>query len=274
MKKIALIATSIFTFNSLLAFTNTSANKTAIVSIQTPSPDSVTATINKDTTEQQFEELFTYFKENGISVDFNKIKYNTNNEIIGISIRLEKDGQQSHYSMNTNIPIQEIELGYKNDQLFVAPKGSHIGFGNNDISSLMEQFNQKGLSSFDLNSFFNNENMERQFGGLSHFFQNSFGDLDELIEQMRGNIKHSKSDSVSPNNSIVNHSIPKFNFIDRPDIDKVIIIDGKESDFKTLNTLAQNNKLDTVDNLKPATAMSLYGKKAKDGAIIATTIQK
>ena len=63
----------------------------------------------------------------------------------------------------------------------------------------------------------------------------------------------------------------KFRFVDNPDTDKLIVIDGKDSNFKTLDELAKNDKLESVDVLKPQTAMSIYGKKAKDGAIIATT---
>lgn len=63
----------------------------------------------------------------------------------------------------------------------------------------------------------------------------------------------------------------RFQFVDDPNIKKVIIIDGKEADFKTLDQLAKDGKLDSVDILKSKTAISIYGKKAKDGAIIATT---
>ena len=63
----------------------------------------------------------------------------------------------------------------------------------------------------------------------------------------------------------------KFSFVDDPDIDKLIIIDGKESDFKTLDQLARSDKLEEVDFLKATTAISIYGDKAKDGVIIAIT---
>jgi hypothetical protein len=63
----------------------------------------------------------------------------------------------------------------------------------------------------------------------------------------------------------------KFRFVDNPDTEKLIVIDGKESDFETLDELAKNDKLESVDVLKSKTAMSIYGDKAKDGAIIATT---
>lgn len=63
----------------------------------------------------------------------------------------------------------------------------------------------------------------------------------------------------------------QFHFVDDPDIEKLIIIDGQEADFEKLDALAKEEKLDAVEFLKSKTAMSLYGEKAKDGAIIATT---
>lgn len=63
----------------------------------------------------------------------------------------------------------------------------------------------------------------------------------------------------------------QFHFVDDPDIEKLIIIDGQEANFEKLDTLAKEEKLDAVEFLKSKTAMSIYGEKAKDGAIIATT---
>lgn len=237
----------------------------------------VTATISKDTTEAQFEELITYFKENGITVDINEVKYNDDNEIIGIRIRLEKEGQQSSYAMNTNVPIQEVELGYKNSQLFVRSKGNAFGMATSDISSLMQQFGQSGLSSaIDLNDFFNDDNFQDNLGNLSQFFQGSFGNLDDMMGQLQQQFGNSIPQGISSQNhsNEKQKGLPKYKFINKPGINKLIIIDGKEANFETLNTLAENNQLDTVDSLKPATAMSLYGNKAKDGAIIVTTSKK
>lgn len=260
---------------SMLLSTSTFANPnnydTNPFSVQTS--DNITATINKDTTEEQIEQLISYFKENNITVDINKINYNDKNEIVGLKILLKKDGQQSSYSINTNIPIQEVELGYKDGQLFVTPKGNQFNFNHDDLSSLMQQFDQGMARNFDFSSFFNDENFTNQFENLSQLFQNSSGSLDELMEQMKSQLGSSKYPSTKqlPNSQ---KGLPKYSFINVPDLKKLIIIDGKESNFETLNTLAENNLLDTVDSLKPSTAKSLYGKKAKDGAIIATTIQK
>lgn len=65
----------------------------------------------------------------------------------------------------------------------------------------------------------------------------------------------------------------QFIFLDDPEKEKLIIIDGKEASFKELDSLAKEGNLDSFDVLKPKTAMSIYGEKAKDGAIIVTTKQ-
>lgn len=265
MKGISHFITILFSLSSI-GVSYAFINKNSSIILQTPPETSITATISKDTTEKQFEELISYFKEKEIIVNINQVRYNDAKEITGINIQLKRGNQQNNYSMDTNIPIDTIELGYKNEQLFVQPKASHFDINANDISSLIDQFNQKGMP-FDLSSFFNNENTNEQLGNLNQLFQNSFGNLDEMMKQMQ-----SQFSTIQKTNT--NNSIPKYNFINNPNINKLIIIDGKESNFKTLNTLAKNNQLDTVDNLKPATAISLYGDKAKDGAVIATTIKK
>ncbi|NQY04783.1 MAG: hypothetical protein HRT68_00930 [Flavobacteriaceae bacterium] len=63
----------------------------------------------------------------------------------------------------------------------------------------------------------------------------------------------------------------EFNFRDDPEIDRLIVIDGKTSDFMTLKKLEKEEKIESVDILKSSTAKSIYGAKAKDGAIIVIT---
>jgi len=120
-----------------------------------------------------------------------------------------------------------------------------FSFGSEDIRKLL------GESSFDF------DQMQEQF------FNQFFGS---------GNNPLGKQSFSIPNTSKKQGSgIPKYSFFNSKSVNKLIIIDGKESDFKTLDALAKADKLIEVDNLKPSTAVSVYGNKAKDGAIIATT---
>ena len=62
--------------------------------------DNITATITKDNTDKQLEELVAYFKENDITVSLEDIQRNTNKEITGIAITIKKNQQQSVYILH------------------------------------------------------------------------------------------------------------------------------------------------------------------------------
>lgn len=262
MKKISIFCLVIFTTFGSVAHSHF--YDIPITTVQ--ENDVITATITKNTTEEQFNELISYFKDNSIELNLSEVKYNEENEIISIKISLEKEGQKSNYGLSSTQPISDIELGYKNNSLFIkSSKG--LETSNESLNSLFEELSG-GSTSIDslltANPFslsFNSADLQNFINsGSLHF------DLDDLAQDFFG-----QTSTSSSNNTSASKGLPKYNFINTPGIQKLIIIDGKESDFDTLNELAQNNKLEEVDNLKAATAISLYGKKARDGAIIATT---
>ena len=71
--------------------------------------------------------------------------------------------------------------------------------------------------------------------------------------------------------SAKNNTLPKYQFFGNSHKNKLIIIDGKEASFEQLEKLAATDSIEELDNLKPSTAESLYGKKGVNGAIIAST---
>lgn len=260
MKPISfLTACFLATFNLINA--NTVFLNNSIINTQT-NEDEIVATITKDTSEKQFDELVSYFNEHGINLNLSKIEYNENNEITSIKISLAKGKQQSNFGLSQNMPIANIELGLKNGILFIETKnGSSINiqsFGN-----LFDQLNTENpfADLFDNESFTFNFDSEM----LEEFMHNDLQnfDLNKLRDQFLNGYEADKQNK--------NAGIPTYNFINKPGIEKLIIIDGNESNFETLNRLAKQNKLADVDNLKASTAVSIYGQKAKDGAIIATT---
>lgn len=263
MKKFSLFCLALFVSIASIAHSSFYNYHTII----TQEENAVTATITKNTTEEQFNELISYFKENNITLNLSEVNYNEANEIISIKISLEKDGQNSNYGLSSTQPISDIDLGYKNKSLFIKSTNG-LDTSNDTINNLMDELNGKRTSIDSLlseNPFsfsFNSADLQDFINsGSLHF------DLDDLAEDFFGQ-SSSSSSSSSSNNS---NALAKYNFIDTPGIQKLIIIDGEESDFTTLNKLAQNDQIEEVDNLKGATAVSIYGKKAKDGAIIATT---
>ncbi len=272
MKKWIIIGVSILGMLSLTAFTVNQNEHSTAGNIQS---DEITAVINKNTSEKELEDLKTFFSENGIELIIKEVEYNDQNEIISLSIILKKGNAKSQYSSSSNTPISEIELGLKDDNLYITNSGmfdiaawrnqSGFTYPQIDMDSLMK----KHHFAFDFNFDKNADSL---------FFQGHF-DIKKFKDQIMNSFTFEEDEDGNflfngqPIPSFHNFGSQKFSFVDNPDIEKLIIIDGKESDFETLDSLAKADQLAEVDFLKSKTAISIYGDKAKDGAIIATTKQ-
>lgn len=272
---------------SLISFSTINKNK---VTLQ--QSDSVNITIDSNTSDDELEDIKDMLKEHGITVKFSDIKRNSDGELTAIKIELkDENGNTAVSQTSSSNPIQTFSFGRKNGSLYVSHgKG---GFGN------FAFFGDDMTFNFDNDSIYKHRfhNLDSLgFGNMFMFddqnnifsFNGKTFDMDELREKMNdmfifeededggnkrfilkgGNGNHFFFDD-DENSEHQKHQ--KFRFVDNPDTEKLIVIDGKESDFKTLDDLAKNDKLESVDVLKSKTAMSIYGKKAKDGAIIATT---
>ncbi|HKK12334.1 MAG TPA: hypothetical protein VJ945_05855 [Flavobacteriaceae bacterium] len=239
----------------------------------------VSVTIDAETTDDQINDIVNLLKENNITPTFTNIKRNDDGKITGIEIVLEDaNGNQTSSETASNVPISQIVFGRKDGFLYINQSKMDTGalaffnrpnmmpFPSENDSIMKQHFGAFGNFNFD--DFFNDEN------DGSFFMNGKSMTIDELREQMK---KHFSDQLGNQNFSwfFDNDNAPnaqqKFKFYDDPNTDKLIIIDGKESDFETLNSLAKSDQLKAVDNLKPETAISIYGDKAKDGAIIATT---
>ncbi|SEL94594.1 hypothetical protein SAMN04487910_3673 [Aquimarina amphilecti] len=271
MKKCIILGMGILGILSLTAFTS----QTTIKIPQRVSTEfnEIIATINKNTTEQELEDLKMFFSENGIELIVERIEFNSQNEITSLNIILKKGNAKSKYASSSSEPISDVELGYKNGNLYITNSGmfdisswrNQIGFNkqNFDLDSILKNHNFRFNFDFDKESdsiFFNGKHFD--IGSLKNQIMNSF----EFKEDENGNLIFNSQQFPSHFSKS-----KKFSFVDDPDIEKLIIIDGKEADFKTLDKLAKADQLEEVDFLKATTAISLYGDKAKDGAIIATS---
>lgn len=295
---IAVIAVLGFTLSSFSAknsVTNKVFNKYSAIN-----DVNVDITINSETTQKEFEDIMDMLKEHDIKGSFTNIKRNDSGEIVAIKIELEdlNSGSKSVSTMQSSSPIQEISFGRKNGSLYITQGDSglnHFSFIRSPGTS-MRHFNMDsifGKSFMLLDSLHGHSfNFNDEDGNIFMFGGKSF-DMDDMMEDMedmfsieedengdrriiikgRGangmNFFFDKDEHDSKNHN----STQKFRFYDDPKTEKIIIIDGQEASFETLNSLAKEDKLDTVDVLKGKTAVSIYGKKAKDGAIIATTKQ-
>ncbi|MGB0974228.1 MAG: hypothetical protein ACPGU9_04475 [Flavobacteriaceae bacterium] len=275
--------------NGLLALTLCTATITPVmaninpINTQRTISNEISITIDKDTKDSEFKSIIKTLKQHNIEAKFSGIKRNEKNEITAIKIKLQDDkGNESNTSLSSSAPISSITLGAKNDSLYIVSSNSknfsfngthslskHFDFSFDDEEHVMtingKTFNFDELKEQVKDAFIfeNDEDGKRMILKLNNF---DF-DFDEEHESQSEDTHEQEEKRVW----ISKKSSQKYRFVDDPNIEKLIMIDGKKSDFKTLDALANTNKLQTVDFLKSDTAMSIYGKKAKDGAIIATT---
>lgn len=264
-----ILSSCVMIFFVLVGFANKPMNTKIIVNnFQEVDSDEVTAIINKDTSEKELDDLKKFFAENDIYLEIDRLGFNKKDEIISLAITLKKGKSKSKYSSSSNEPITSLELGYKEGNLFIVSSGSSLDLGSASIMDLLQNHQSKNLDS-----------IFRQFGFVfdmdsqedSSFFNGKGIDLDQLRDQMKSAFDIVEEDGIFLLEKDTSKKSQRFNFVDNPDIEKLIIIDGKESDFESLDNLAKTDQLDDVDFLKPQTAKSIYGDKAKDGAIIAIT---
>lgn len=249
---------------------------------QTPSDskqhieNSVSVTIDKNTSDSDFESIKDMLSEYDIDARFKNIKRNASKEITGITIELASEYSQASSTLSSSNPINDISFGSKNGNLYIGRNDNNIDMfaffnGNNSFSfpSERDSIFGKHFKSFNLDDFFNGNSNLFMFNGDSI-------DIEALKDKFFGNFNATRAKQLNKSN---NYNVPnnnesdyyQYNFVDDPDKDTLIVIDGKISDFSTLDNLAKANKLKSVDVLKSDTAMSIYGEKAKDGAIIAIT---
>lgn len=232
--------------------------------------DSVNITIDKNTTQEDFKNITDILEENSITAEFKNVKRNDSDEITGLSIMLSSElGQQTSSSISGNRPINSITFGSKNGALYIGRGRGNAGimnlFNNNNLAMPFEMdsiFGSNGMG-FKMSDFFNGNS------NLFSFDSDSI-DIKDLQKRFKQNFNFNQN---SPNSFSFSNGktddAPKYRFVDNPDKETLIVIDGEISDFKTLDNLAKSNQLADVDVLKAETAMSIYGDKARDGAIIA-----
>lgn len=263
MKKYIILGAVFLGMNALSA---------ATILAQNPE-DKIKATITASTTEKELEDLVAFLQEHDMELLIKKQQRNENAEITGISLKLQRAHQQRQYSMFSNRPIPDLELGSQDGALFINAGSSDLaGMWGNALGG-----NQLGSSMSDMLAQFGfNMDMDFDDEANSLSFNGNTIDLGKLREQMMQafNFEEDGFDDFFQNQntpSVSKSGLPKYSFIDKPGIDKLIIIDGEEASFKKLDQLAKSDQLEEVDFLKTDTAISIYGEKAKDGAIIATT---
>lgn len=103
---IPMLIAFVFTFN-----TKVIAQQKISKTIELVETDFVEEIITKDFSKTDLEKLKTRLASQDISFKFKKLKYNSNNEIIGINILVkDKNGNPSNFSQKSDFPIKPIML--------------------------------------------------------------------------------------------------------------------------------------------------------------------
>jgi len=244
------------------------------VEISTNIINEIKVTINKNTTDSEFKDIVATLKKHNIIAKFSGIKRNKKNEIVAIKIKLKDDnGNESNTSLSSDNPINTINLGAEKNSLYITSSDSK-SFSFNGTHSLSKHFD----FSFDDEEHqltingktFDFDDIKEQIKDAFVFEDDTDGKR-VIIKLNNFNFDFDEDHEEENHEWTTKQHSQKFHFIDDPQIEKYIIINGKKADFKKLDELAKADKLKSVDFLKPDTAKSIYGKKGKDGAIIATT---
>ena len=67
--------------------------------------------IDKNTTDQELEEISESLKKEGVEFNYKNVKRNDNNEIIGINVNYkDSDGNTGNYALSSENPINAIRF--------------------------------------------------------------------------------------------------------------------------------------------------------------------
>lgn len=262
-----------FALASCLCFVNLNAFATTPPIAKSLQQDNnISITIDSKTTDANLESIKKDLKQYQITAKFTNIVRDESGTLTGINITLtDEQGGSASSQISSNTPLPALSFGKRDGFLFIEQEDMNFNqfsysnklFGSNTDSLLQQSFS--GLKNFNLNDFFGNSD-------YNFFFNSDSTTLEALKEKITQHMQQSNLNSQDFSwFSKPSNSSKKYQFIDNPNTEKLIIIDGQKSDFKTLKTLADNDKIDTVDVLNAKPAMSIYGNKAKDGALIVTT---
>lgn len=256
MKSATILKVGFYTFLlSTLSLTVFKAHGTDFKVVQT---NDMIITIDHKTSDKDLNDIKAMLEEHDITATFSKVKRNENKALIGICITLEDgNGSKTISEFSSNQPISKLTFGMKDGNLFINQGDKPNDMASFNFPNIVLGFPNDSIFGHSMRSF----NFQDFFGdGNDSIFLNGRTDIQKLMERMQQGFNH-----VEPKHS------GKYKFIDNPNLDKLIIIDGKEGDFEKLNSLAKADKLTDVEVLSPKIAMSIYGDKAKDGAIVAIT---
>ncbi len=242
--------------------------------------------INKDTTNEELEELKKDLSAKGIDFSYTVV-HNENKEIIELEIDMrskEKDGKKFRGSSsfdNDGKPIDPITIVYDED------KNSFFMGDNKSKHKVIHK-------ETDINTWVYSDDDEHKHIEIKmdvdkeiiivngkEVSREAFEEMEEEDKVHGKHVRIEKKSSSGGNTKVfivkdtddeddievISEDGNGFFFIDTDDDeDQLYIIDGKESSKEDVKSLSPD-KIETIDVYKGDKAVEKYGKKAKDGVI-------
>jgi hypothetical protein len=278
------LAVFLLSFNTRTIYVPKTKSAAGVASVSTEGHKTIQVLINKDTTDEELEEIKKDLSAKGIDFSYTVV-HNENKEIIDINIDMrskEQDGKKLRGSSsfdNDGKPIDPITIVYDedNNSFFMGNSKSkhdilhektevntwvysddkeqkHIEIKTDNGKEIII-INGKEVSSEQLNDMEQEDKIhgkhvriEKEYstGGNSHVIIVNDSDEDKHVISEKGN--------------------SFFHIDSEDDKDLLYIIDGKEASKEDLKSISPD-KIKTIEVIKGDKAEEKYGKKAKDGVI-------
>lgn len=280
------LAVFLLSFNTRTIYVPKTDQGIGVASTVTTSLKTIEILINKDTTNEELEEIKKDLSAKGIDFSYTVV-HNENKEIIALEIDMrskEKDGKKFRGSSsfeNDGKPIDPITIVYDedNNSFFMGDKKSrhNVLHEETDVNTWVfsddEEHKHIEIKMEDGKEIIivNGKEVSRET-------------MEEMEEEDQLHGKHirikTKSSSGGHSNvviikdsdyeddiEVISKKGNGFFFIDTDDDkDQLYIIDGKEGSKEDVKSVSPN-KIETINVYKGDKAIEKYGKKAKDGVI-------
>jgi hypothetical protein len=241
--------------------------------------------INKDTTNEELEELKKDLSDKGIDFSYTAVR-NENKKIIDLEIDLRsknKDGKKFRGSSsfeNEGKPIDPITIVYDED--------SNSLFMGDNKSKHKVIHKETDINTWVYSDDDEHKHVEINIDGDKELIivngkevtRQAFEEMEENKVQ-RKHIRIEKKGTAGSNSNVfiikdtddendievISEDSSSFFFIDTDDYeDQLFLIDGKESSKEMVKSLSPD-EIETINVYKGDKAVEKYGKKAKDGVV-------
>ncbi len=256
-------------------------NNKVIYSESEAKDNTITVSIDKNTTDAELKKLSKLFKNNyKATLKFSGVKRNSKGEITDIKVNMKTDKSSANFNETDSDGINKFTISFDSKKGSISignnnPHNMHFTSedGNNFVYSSSEGGHNKVKTwvsedgktvhkyKYDIDEDYEDDNHEiiiLKEGDHDHEGDNEFIFIDE-----KGNI--TKDHGLK----VIKHDGNNMFFMDG-DNDSLIIIDGKEATKKQMEDLV-TGKIINIEIIKGEVAIKKYGKKAKNGVILINT---